>query len=489
MTPAPLCATRSPLQKPLAHTSDAQKRVPLAPRASFIGTRAGLLQRTCACGGTSGFDGECEACRKKRLAVQRHPAGPAVSADAPPIVYDVLREPGQPLDVATRASMELRFGHDFSRVRVHTDARAGASSEAVNAQAYAVGRHVVFGPGQYAPHSQRGLQLLTHELAHVVQQGTDAALPAVLPISASSDVAEHDADDAAAATAAGGIEHLSAGHAPIIARQEKPSPLVSQAPRKQEGTKASSGGRRRQTAEEIMAPLYPGLVALTAAAGRPTTAVDKPDTGKKVTTLTPGGDTPTLYLPIAFGAKANLPFPSMISLLTPNPKGGKLYFTQNIRKIVRGVDPCSAGAKKLEAENKLDTSVHYSKPVDVPGPGSRPTPITIKTSDVPMQSPCGVCDFTSAPTFIFAHDEFRMFVMYEEDLLSGARALGYIDWMWEALGSFKKIDDGQWVHGLVAGHTPLVKVAAAVLRSAPVVLDDTFSAEDLCPTVPTEKFE
>jgi hypothetical protein len=34
-----------------------------------------------------------------------------------------------------------------------------------------VGSHVVFGPGQYAPHTNHGRTLLAHELTHVVQQG------------------------------------------------------------------------------------------------------------------------------------------------------------------------------------------------------------------------------------------------------------------------------------------------------------------------------
>src|SRR5207253_1023539 len=38
----------------------------------------------------------------------------------PPIVYDVLTSPGQPLDVGTRAFMEPRFGHDFNRIPIHS---------------------------------------------------------------------------------------------------------------------------------------------------------------------------------------------------------------------------------------------------------------------------------------------------------------------------------------------------------------------------------
>ena len=89
----------------------------------------------------------------------------------PPVVHDVLNSGGgQPLDATTRAFMEPRFGHDFSRVRVHTDERAAESARAVNALAYTVGRDIVFGAGQFASGMDAGRRLVAHELAHVVQQ-------------------------------------------------------------------------------------------------------------------------------------------------------------------------------------------------------------------------------------------------------------------------------------------------------------------------------
>lgn len=97
---------------------------------------------------------------------------------APPAVHEVLSAPGEALAPGARGEMEGRFGHDFGRVRVHHDARAAASAEAVAARAYAVGPHLVFGPGQYAPDRADGRRLLAHELAHVVQHEAGAA-PAV----------------------------------------------------------------------------------------------------------------------------------------------------------------------------------------------------------------------------------------------------------------------------------------------------------------------
>jgi hypothetical protein len=70
--------------------------------------------------------------------------------------------------------MEQRFGQDFSRVRVHSDAASARSARDVNAHAYTVGNHVVFGAGKFAPESREGGRLLAHELTHVVQQSEGA---------------------------------------------------------------------------------------------------------------------------------------------------------------------------------------------------------------------------------------------------------------------------------------------------------------------------
>ncbi|HXI26253.1 MAG TPA: DUF4157 domain-containing protein [Pyrinomonadaceae bacterium] len=80
---------------------------------------------------------------------------------------------GEPLDATARKFMQSRFGHDFSRVRVHTDAAAAQSAKSVNAYAYTVGHHVVFGDGQYRPGTLEGRQLIAHELTHVVQQARE----------------------------------------------------------------------------------------------------------------------------------------------------------------------------------------------------------------------------------------------------------------------------------------------------------------------------
>jgi hypothetical protein len=90
--------------------------------------------------------------------------------EVPETVHETLGTEGQPLEDETRAFMEPRFGHDFSRVRIHTDDRAVKSAELVNALAYTVGSDIVFNTGQYTPSTHAGKHLLAHELTHVIQQ-------------------------------------------------------------------------------------------------------------------------------------------------------------------------------------------------------------------------------------------------------------------------------------------------------------------------------
>jgi outer membrane protein OmpA-like peptidoglycan-associated protein len=165
-------------------------------KPAFTPVAGGVLQRACACGQHSGNGGECEECKKKREGMlQRSATHGAPVGEVPPIVHDVLRSPGRPLDIATRAFMESRFGHDFSRVRVHTDAKAANSARVLDALAYTVGHDVVFGWGQYMPSTSDGKSLLAHELTHVLQQSKASLEPQTkLTIGGTNDVYEQEAD-------------------------------------------------------------------------------------------------------------------------------------------------------------------------------------------------------------------------------------------------------------------------------------------------------
>lgn len=88
----------------------------------------------------------------------------------PPVVHDVLRKSARPLDPSVCTFMEMRFGHDFSNVRLHTDNEAAEAAGTLQARAYTIGHEIVFGDGQYQPATSDGKQLLAHELTHVIQQ-------------------------------------------------------------------------------------------------------------------------------------------------------------------------------------------------------------------------------------------------------------------------------------------------------------------------------
>lgn len=153
------------------------------------------LQRECACGGS------CSECRKGKQGhqhprLQRKSAGGSSlgPTEAPPLVHQVLRSPGQPLDAATRTFMEPRFGHDFGRIQVHADSQAAMSARMIGAAAYTVENHIVFDTGRYNPATGEGGKLLAHELTHSVQQGERGAPPAVARF---SDTGHHVVEEAA----------------------------------------------------------------------------------------------------------------------------------------------------------------------------------------------------------------------------------------------------------------------------------------------------
>lgn len=138
------------------------------------------LKPACACGGG------CPRCREEHSGREQLQTMPILGHNAgetnvPYIVQKVVSSPGQPLDSTTQAFMGPRFGYNFSRVRVHADAQAAASAEAINAKAYTVGKDVIFGAGRFSPGTRDGKRLLAHELTHVVQQNQMKPLQMAVP--------------------------------------------------------------------------------------------------------------------------------------------------------------------------------------------------------------------------------------------------------------------------------------------------------------------
>jgi hypothetical protein len=81
-----------------------------------------------------------------------------------------LQGGGRPLPKSEQAFFGSRMGADFSNVRVHNGARAARTARSVNARAFTFGQDVVFGAGEYSPHTPSGRKLLAHELTHVMHQ-------------------------------------------------------------------------------------------------------------------------------------------------------------------------------------------------------------------------------------------------------------------------------------------------------------------------------
>jgi hypothetical protein len=157
-----------------------------------------------------GIGSSCDCPTRDKLAGIEHDLRRGTAADGTPpsaargartLIHQALSEPGHPLDRTTAADMQMRFGHNFAQVRVHTGRRASESARSISALAYTVGEDIVFGAGGYAPSAESGRHLLAHELAHVVQQRAGLAETRHsgdgLSMSESSGSSERDADKTA----------------------------------------------------------------------------------------------------------------------------------------------------------------------------------------------------------------------------------------------------------------------------------------------------
>jgi len=114
---------------------------------------------------------KCSACENEDKLQKKAADSAGGGLDAPASVDLALTAPGHALEPSTRAFFEPRFRADFSHIRIHHDDQAARSASEVGARAFAVDNHLVFGAGQFAPHSATGQKLLAHELTHTLQQG------------------------------------------------------------------------------------------------------------------------------------------------------------------------------------------------------------------------------------------------------------------------------------------------------------------------------
>jgi hypothetical protein len=162
--------------------------------------------------------------------VQRSAVSEAQPSASPQVTAQMqaMRNGGEPLNAELRDFFEPRFGHDFSKVRIHRDARAAETSKALNARAYTLGSDVAFASGEYKPETSPGRQLLAHELTHVVQQenSSTATHPATstFNVAPTTDPAELEADQVAREVCSGdavpgAVQHHAVSSAHTVHRQ------------------------------------------------------------------------------------------------------------------------------------------------------------------------------------------------------------------------------------------------------------------------------
>ncbi|HEX8267918.1 MAG TPA: DUF4157 domain-containing protein [Pyrinomonadaceae bacterium] len=194
-------------------------------KADSANAPSGILQRKCASCNTHTVAGDnCDECANKEGVLQRKSSDDPKISKVPPIVHEVLISSGQPLDANTRAFMEPRFSRDFSHVRIHTDAKAAESAQAVNALAYTIGQNIVFNAAQYAPHSGKGRQLIAHELTHTIQQsGGLSYLGGETMIGAPNTASEREANRAAEEISKGSQISLTTQNSSKILQKQAPS--------------------------------------------------------------------------------------------------------------------------------------------------------------------------------------------------------------------------------------------------------------------------
>lgn len=132
--------------------------------------------------------------RLSRFSIQAQ--GPRAAAHE--MVDPAIAGSGRPLETGMREEMEQRFSTDLSAVRVHTDTRAHGLARVLQAQAFTIGHHVVFGAGHYASGTGADKRLLAHELTHVVQQtsasGSPAGLKSPLVVQRSPEEVQQESD-------------------------------------------------------------------------------------------------------------------------------------------------------------------------------------------------------------------------------------------------------------------------------------------------------
>lgn len=135
-----------------------------------------------------------------RRIIQRDPADDFVTDNQNNLSKNIAdeiqhaRSGGQPLPPDMMNHMGSTFGKDLSNVRLHPDQKADEISRKIQAKAFTIGNDIFFRNGAYSPNSAEGLDTLTHELTHVVQQSSGYSSNGPLKLGNPNDKFEQEAE-------------------------------------------------------------------------------------------------------------------------------------------------------------------------------------------------------------------------------------------------------------------------------------------------------
>jgi hypothetical protein len=145
-------------------------------------------------------------CAVRRLLDQQSSEGPIDLDDETVDRINQARRAGRPLERTFQETVSRIMGHDFSDIQIHTSTEADELSRQLGAKAFTTGQDIFFRQDTYNPHSSSGQELITHELAHVVQQasGVVGGAGSKMKVNPPGDFFEQEADAIAKAVTSPG---------------------------------------------------------------------------------------------------------------------------------------------------------------------------------------------------------------------------------------------------------------------------------------------
>lgn len=331
---------------------------------------------------------------------------------------------GQTLNSGVKAQMEGAFGHDFSRVRIHTGERAAALTSSVSARAFTIGSDIAFGAGEYQPGTLLGDALIAHELAHVVQQGLGSSEGSAMQKGAGlSDSLEEDADISAVNAVASVWGAAKSGLA-NIARESMP--------RLRSGLRLQRCPAARQAQPTTAVPAQTKPAGPSVAAACPPALQDPIWDVAKDARVFPPAEGGCKFALIAGLRPSTSPFgPNGMefrSTIKPAPNcSGSVFFVQYVKVNRSQVGCVDSKALALCSTNTwgIDSAWPYPLGTNVATDAER----LITTVDSPGITNISNPDLSKVR--ICVKDEFVTYIVYD-DGKHNLTPLGWMNWIFDA---------------------------------------------------------